>query len=58
MFADRHQCPTDLQMQINYLPAGGAVGEGNIAVTPVTAVIKSALHSRKLLYQALQETLS
>ncbi len=32
--------PTDFQMQINYLPAGGAVVEGDIAVSPVTAVIK------------------
>ncbi len=33
---------TDLQMQINSLPAGGAVGARNIAVSPGTAVIKSA----------------
>ncbi len=32
--------PTDLQMQMNSLPAGGADGAGNIAVFPVTAVIK------------------
>ncbi len=43
----------DLQMQIDSLPAGGAVGAGDIAVSPVTAVIKSAL-----LYQALQERLN
>ncbi len=49
---------TDLQMQINSLPAGGAVGARNIAVSPGTAVIKSALRSRKLLHQALQETLN
>ncbi len=31
---------TDLQMQINSLPAGGAVVAGDIAVSLVTAVIK------------------
>ncbi len=32
--------PTDLQMQINYLPAGGTVVAGDIVASPVTAVIK------------------
>ncbi len=32
--------PTDLQMQINYLPAGGGVVAGDIAVSTVTAVNK------------------
>ncbi len=31
---------TDLQMQIHSLPAGGAAGAGDIAVSAVTAVIK------------------
>ncbi len=47
--------PTGLQMQINSLPAGGDAWAGDIAVSPVMAVIKSALRSEALLYQALQE---
>ncbi len=35
--------PTDLQMQIHSLPAGGAVGARDIAVSPVTTVISAAL---------------
>ncbi len=38
MFAN--SVSTDFQMQLNYLPAGDTVGAGNIAVSPVTAVIK------------------
>ncbi len=41
MFADRPSVfPTDWQVQIHSLPAGGAVRAGDIAVYPVTAVIK------------------
>ncbi len=41
MFADRPSVfPTDWQVQIHSLPAGGAVGAGDIAVSPVTAVIE------------------
>ncbi len=38
-------------LQINYLPAGGAVVVGNIAVSPVTAVI-NVMRSNAI-YQAL-----
>ncbi len=34
MFVDRHQVSTDLQIKIDSLPAGGAVGAGDIAVSP------------------------
>ncbi len=47
--------PTDLQVQIHSLPAGGAIGARDIAVSLVTAVIKSELCSQALLYQTLQE---
>ncbi len=50
----KHQCFT-IDLLIHPLPAGGAAGAGDIAVSPVTDVNKSALRSGKLLYQALQE---
>ncbi len=40
-------------MQINSLPAGGAVGVVEIEVFPVMAVHKVELRSQTLLYKAL-----
>ncbi len=41
-----------MKMQIHSLPLDAAFGEVKIAVSPVMAVHKAALHSQMLLYQA------
>ncbi len=56
MFLLKLLFPTDLQVQIDSLPARGAAGAGDIALSPVTVVNESALCSEALLYQPLQET--
>ncbi len=43
-----------MKIQIHSLPLGAAFGAVKIAVSPVKAVHKAALHSQTLLYQALQ----
>ncbi len=42
-------------MQIHFLPLDAAFGEVKMAVSPVMAVHKAALHSQMLLYQAWHE---
>ncbi len=44
-----------IYMQIHYLPAGGAVGEGELEVSPVTLYTKQRTHKRCFIRHYMQD---